>query len=354
MKSKLKNNIVVDVDRLKYPFTGMHQFCLHLYKNLVKSSDFDFYFYKHQQTRLPEQLQTINIKWWDIFFLKPKAQFSLWHSTSQLTKRIPLKPIKLVYTIHDLNFLYSSKPNWKKKRTLRSIQKNCDRADYLTFISNFAYQDAKKQLNISDKKYRIIYNGVAVEKFEELTVEEIPFDFNQKYLFSLGVVAEKKNVHTCVPLLQNNDLHLVISGQIADEKYREKIIESARQYNVHERVFFTGPISDKQKYWLYKNCEAFVFPSISEGFGLPPIEAMRMGKPTFLSNLTSLPEVGGTIAYYFENFEPQHMQNVLKDGLADFYQKDKASESVIWSAQFSWDKAAKEYCEVYKEVLHSS
>jgi hypothetical protein len=77
------------------------------------------------------------------FLLRPNQKFSLWHSTSQLSKRIPSKPIKLVYTIHDLNFLYANKPNWKKKRTLKSIQKNCDRADYLTFISNFAYVDAK-------------------------------------------------------------------------------------------------------------------------------------------------------------------------------------------------------------------
>jgi glycosyltransferase involved in cell wall biosynthesis len=351
MKSNLKYNIIIDVDRLKYPFTGMHQFCLHLYQNITKNTYFNFYFYKHQQTKLPEKLQTINIKLWDIFFLKPKAQFSLWHSTSQLSKRIPLKPIKLVYTIHDLNFLYTSKPNWKKKRTLRLIQKNCDRADYLTFISNFAYQDAKKHLNISEKKYRIIYNGVAVEKFEALAVEEMPFDFNQKYLFSLGVVAEKKNIHTCIPLLANNDLHLVISGQISDLKYQEKIMETAKSYNVQSRILFTGPVTNKQKYWLYKNCEAFVFPSISEGFGLPPIEAMRMGKPTFLSNLTSLPEVGGTIAYYFESFDPLHMQQVLETGLRDFHDHDRATENIKWSEQFTWNKAAQEYCEVYNELL---
>ena len=351
MKSNLKHTIIIDVDRLKYPFTGMHQFCLHLYQNLVKNTSFNFYFYKYKQTVLPSNVHTINIKWWDIFYLKPKAQFSLWHSTSQLSKRIPLKPIKLVYTIHDLNFLYSSKPTWKKKRTLRSIQRNCDRADYLTFISNFAYQDAVKHLNISEKKYRIIYNGVTVEKFDTLTTEEIPFDFNQKYLFSLGVVAEKKNIHTCIPLLANNDLYLVISGQISDLKYQEKIMETAKNFNVQSRIFFTGPVTDKQKYWLYKNCEAFVFPSLSEGFGLPPIEAMRMGKPTFLSNLTSLPEVGGTIAYYFKSFDPIHMQQVLQSGLLDFHNNDRANENIKWSAQFTWEKAAQEYSEVYNEVL---
>jgi glycogen synthase len=75
-----------------------------------------------------------------------------------------------------------------------------------------------------------------------------------------------------------------------------------------------------------------------------------MGKPTFLSNLTSLPEVGGTVAY-FENFEPNHMQNVLENGLKDFHDNNRAPDNIKWSEQFTWEKATKEYCEVYKEVL---
>jgi glycosyltransferase involved in cell wall biosynthesis len=66
-------------------------------------------------------------------------------------------------------------------------------------------------------------------------------------------------MHSCIPLLVNNDLHLVISGQISDLKYQDKIIDSAKKYNVQDRISFTGPVTDKQKYWLYKNCEAFVF-----------------------------------------------------------------------------------------------
>jgi glycosyltransferase involved in cell wall biosynthesis len=73
-------------------------------------------------------------------------------------------------------------------------------------------------------------------------------------------------MHSCI-LLVNNDLHLVISGQISDLKYQDKIIDSAKKYNVQDRISFTGPVTDKQKYWLYKTLT--FFPSISEGFGLP-------------------------------------------------------------------------------------
>jgi glycosyltransferase involved in cell wall biosynthesis len=62
-------------------------------------------------------------------------------------------------------------------------------------------------------------------------------------------------MHSCIPLLVNNDLHLVISGQISDLKYQDKIIDSAKKYNVQDRISFTGPVTDKQKYWLYKTAK---------------------------------------------------------------------------------------------------
>ena len=76
---------------------------------------------------------------------------------------------------------------------------------------------------------------------------------------------------------------------------------------LEERIILPGEISDMDKYWLYKNCEAFVFPSMYEGFGLPVIEAMNFGKPVFLSTFSSLPEVGGKYALYWENFDSQLM-----------------------------------------------
>lgn len=346
MDKKIK--IVIDLDRLKYPNTGMYNFCYNLYKQFVKNTFFEFHFYKHAKTKLEENSNFIDIKPADSFFLKAKKNIAIWHTTSQLSKRIPVKGVQLVYTLHDLNFLYTNKPQWKKNRELRKIQKNIKRADYLTFISNFTKNEIEKHFDIKNKKNKVIYNGVAVSEYPEFNSPRIKPSNN--FLFTLGVIAPKKNIHSLLCLLENTTFDLVVSGMIADESYYTELKNKITSKKLNNRVHFTNAITEEEKYWYLNNCEAFLFPSISEGFGLPPIEAMRLGKPVFLSNLTSLPEIGGNHANYFLNFEEKHMQDVLKKGLEAFTEEKK--EALInWSLKFTWEKASADYLAVYKELL---
>ena len=110
-------------------------------------------------------------------------------------------------------------------------------------------------------------------------------------------------------------------------------------------------MTESDKAWYYKNCAAFVFPSIAEGFGLPVIEAMHFGKPVFLSKFTSLPEVGGNAAYYFDNFDAKHMQQIFKEGMQDFIARNRADEMLAQADKFSWEQAANQYLELYSECL---
>jgi len=162
-------------------------------------------------------------------------------------------------------------------------------------------------------------------------------------------VVGKKNFHVLPALLDGNDLILVISGK--ESAYREKIMEEAKKHHCEERVIITGPISEADKAWYYQNCEAFVLPSKTEGFGLPVIEAMHFGKPVFLSNLTSLPEVGGDAAYYFDSFEPEAMQQVFDTGMKDFKENDKAAKVMAHAQKFDWNKSAQQYLALYRECL---
>jgi glycosyltransferase involved in cell wall biosynthesis len=128
-------------------------------------------------------------------------------------------------------------------------------------------------------------------------------------------------------------------------------MEEAQKHGCADRVTITGTISEYDKAWYYKNCEAFVFPSLAEGFGLPVIEAMHFGKPVFLSKFTSLPEIGGDAAFYFNNFEPEHMLHVLQEGLKEFDDKDLSSKAMAHAEQFDWQKTAQQYLKLYKECL---
>jgi glycosyltransferase involved in cell wall biosynthesis len=110
-------------------------------------------------------------------------------------------------------------------------------------------------------------------------------------------------------------------------------------------------VSDAQKAWLFASCAGFLFPSLTEGFGLPPIEAMHFGKPVFLSDRTCLPEVGGDAAYYFRRFDPAHMREVVEAGLADVGRPGRAEAIRRHAAGFSWDACAAAYLDLYLALL---
>jgi glycosyltransferase involved in cell wall biosynthesis len=143
---------------------------------------------------------------------------------------------------------------------------------------------------------------------------------------------------------------LVIAGNNSSI-YAKEIIEQATRKKVVDRLHLLGTVNESDKYHLYKNCKAFVFPSLAEGFGLPVVEAMSLGKPVFLSMGTSLPEIGGNEAFYFKNFDPDHMAETIKKGLqifdADVY---KADRSIKHAQQFSWKNAAAAYVKLYQTI----
>src|SRR5690606_5748147 len=123
---------------------------------------------------------------------------------------------------------------------------------------------------------------------------------------------------------------------------------TAQQLGVANRVKILGAITDSEKYWLLKNCAAFCFPSLAEGFGLPVIEAMQFGTPVILSTATSLPEIGGPHALYLRDFSPESISQTSADFLNTTITPEMKARIIDWSMQFRWDIAAKKYWELYR------
>jgi glycosyltransferase involved in cell wall biosynthesis len=117
--------------------------------------------------------------------------------------------------------------------------------------------------------------------------------------------------------------------------------------NVHIQL----DLSEAQKAWLYATCEGFLFPSLAEGFGLPPLEAMCFGKPVFLSRLTSLPEVGGDAAYYFDDFDAATMRRTVRAGIARHTTERRDALANEQAKRFSWSRCADEYVALYRKLL---
>ena len=347
-----QKTVLVECERMKYPFTGLYNFCHHLSKALLdQETDLDFSFYVPASAAalFPEHKITIQ-KSYNKFFFPLKNSYLLWHCTYQNSLYIPLsRKLPVVLTIHDLNFMYDKQKNANKRiRYAKHLQKNINQAAHIVCISESTRKDVQEHLNTGNKPVSVIYNGCTVNDITHL--EGPLFRPAGDFLFTVGTIMEKKNFHVLPGLLQNNHYQLVIAGLVLNESYKQRIIHEAEKAGVRDRVIFTGAVSENDKQWYYKNCTAFLFPSISEGFGLPVVEAMHFGKPVLLSKFTSLPEVGGAEAYYFDSYDPKDMQQKLADALTDYKVNNRIEAITQRSAFFSWKKAAEKYIEVYKSV----
>src|SRR4051812_4877621 len=346
--------IIIDCERMKHKYTGLYSFCKQLSIGLLKikrpDEQFNFYVPENEIGFAGNDAGYLKQHWWHKIYLPGTSKYDVWHCTYQTSNYYPPpNNTKVVLTIHDLNFLHENKPLHKQKKYLNIVQQKVKRADSIVANSNFVRKEIEQHLNTYNKPITTIYSG----SITLLDVQDKKPDFvtdDKPFLFSVGTIARKKNFHVLPALLLENDYKLIIGGITQDEDYKNKIIKEAKQLGVIDRLILPGPVSEEEKYWLIKNCKVFCFSSIAEGYGLPVIEAMYFGKPCLLSTYTSLPEVGGPHAFYMESFEPKYMGSLATEVLQKIALQDKTSDIKDWSSQFSWQKTAAQYMDVYRSV----
>jgi glycosyltransferase involved in cell wall biosynthesis len=349
-----KPNVLVTLDSMKYPNTGLFHFGKSLGKALIKenNNDFDLNYYIDKTAEgyfIDNDVKLIKrIPLHKVVFAK-RNSFNVIHFTDQFCRLKPQKfSGKKILTIHDLNQLYEE--SWspqKRKEYMSRLGGYIDACDHIVAISNFVAGEISTHFPQTKDKLSVIYNGA--DKVETVDGHTPVYQPQRPFLFTIGMISAKKNFHVLPALLKDNDLELVIAG--IESPYKNKIMDEAEKYGCLDRVKIIGTVSDEDKAWYYQNCTAFVFPSLAEGFGLPVIEAMHLGKPVFLSRHTSLPEVGGDAAWYFDSFDPEAMQNVLSKGMTEFHEK-KLSETIKQHAgKFTWEQTAKQYLALYKKCI---
>lgn len=280
-------------------------------------------------------------------------RFDVWHCLYQNSRYLPMRHTSLVYTIHDLNYL--SLPDYSHKRKTRQkdrYQHSINRASAVTTISDYVAQDIRRQLVVPPgKSLDVIYWGM--ESPASLSATPPTAKPDKPFLFFVGMLQPYKNIHTMLPLLQAYpDYQLVLAGP-DKPAYSEAVRKQARDMGVEDRLLFMGTVDESTKWWLYAHCDAFLFPSLHEGFGLPVLEAMAFGKPVFCSTLTSLPEVGGSEAFYFPSFERNEVIETFRQGMSA-YRNDSTMPDRLraHSQQFSWEATAAHYWQLYQKVSY--
>jgi glycosyltransferase involved in cell wall biosynthesis len=352
---KRMKRILLDIYKVKDPYTGLGQFSMQLGRHLVEMAepDLEYTFLKPEGTVLPtwaDKVPQIQATWKHRYLPQFMPRYDLWHSLQQFPSYLPGKKTRQILTIHDLNFL-EEKKGAKAAHYLKKLQRHVDRADAVTAISHYTAGQISLHLQLNGKAVYTIYNGVEVKAFPE--AQRPAYVSGKPFFFAIGVFKEKKNWEALVPMMRHFDDHSLILAGNHDTAYGRKIREMVSRLGLEDRIIMPGKISDAGKYWLYQHCEALLFPSLAEGFGLPAVEAMLMGKPVFLSCVTSLPEIGGDAAFYFDGFDPAQMAALIREKLQEFA-GDRKGFSVRLRAQaeqFNWARAAKTYVQLYREVM---
>ena len=348
------NHVLIDCERTRHPNTGLFQFCRELGEQLIRLHDpnqesLHFYLPEEQRNLFGPDQQVVLQRHWHKFFQPGAGKYQVWHCTFQNSNYLPYhRNTKRVLTVNDLNFLVEIKDDKARiQKYLDHIQKNINRADHIVCISDYTRRHMLEFLKPGNKPVVVVYDGCDIKTFPGFDAPT--YRPARPFIFSIGTVLPKKNFHVLPCLLKGNDYELVIAG-IINKEYGERIMEEARVHGVSDRVKLTGPISEQDRYWYYKNCAAFGFPSIAEGFGLPVVEAMNFGKPAFISTHTSLPELGGDAAYYFRDFDPQDMQEVFSTGMQHYQSANPIEKIRAQALKFNWDHTARSYLSIYRSL----
>lgn len=354
----MKKKILVDLSALKNVYRGLGQVALNYanyFHESYKSEDADYeltLLVPHKMIgkfgNEVKYLSSTNLFRKHIPLLRPR--FDVWHSLHQLTRFVPFhRDTRYILTIHDLNYLYE-REGASRARKHRQVQKKVNRADEIVCISKFTKTEIEEHLDLQGKPCRVIYNGV--EELDPTLQKKPAMAIDKPFFFSVGVIKEKKNFHVLLDLMKlMPEKHLYIGGKEIQKYHKNgyaRMIRARIEDEKIHNVTLLGSISHEEKIWFYEHCEAFLFPSLFEGFGLPVIEAMQFGKPVFSSRETSLQEIGGDFAFFWESFDPYDMKAVIDENLDRFYQDEiLALEEKKYASSFSYKKHFEEYEKLY-------
>lgn len=282
-----------------------------------------------------------------------RKKHDLWHSVNQNLKFEPKKVSNYLLTVHDVNFAEgSSREDTTSKRKKLFIEK-LNRSSAITYISEFAKEQTHRYFNVPNVPEYIVFNGNPIITIADTSAYKPSTPVDKPFLYSVGDFLQKKNFTSIIQMMLHvKDFNLIISGDY-NKPYGEEVKKCILDNNLSDRVFLTGRICETGKQYYLQHCAAFLFPSRGEGFGLPPIEAMKFGCPIFLANCTSLPEIGGEYAFYWDEFDAESMAAEFYKGMDAYHSNpDLYRQKYAERANFyNWDKTAKQYLDIYNSIL---
>ncbi len=369
--------IGLDAKRLFNNFTGLGNYSRTLLRNLSEYHPDEAYFLYSPKVQRTSQTQffldspTFNLRvpgrtqlLWRTLGMKKdikRDKLDLYHGLShEIPVGLPDLQIPTVVTIHDLIFKhYPDQYPWFDRQVYnQKFRYACENSDLIIAISESTKRDVMELYGIAEEKIRVIYQscheGFMLEKnpsAKEAVRER--YGLPSEFMLYVGSLVERKNLLGIVEALAKlpTDLQLpvVVVGQGAP--YKRRVVNRAQELGVLEKLLFIRP-QFAELPALYQQAQAFLYPSVYEGFGIPILEALFSKTPVLTSNMSSLPEAAGAGAILVDPYNPGEMAVGIETLLTDSEQRDQQiAAGFAHAQQFKGEQLTAQLVDAYRTLL---
>jgi len=345
-----------------------NEYVLFINTEIAQQIDVDNPRFHKQVVKIPQRRYA---PWNQIYFALNKKQLQridLLHSPVSLSPLLISRKTKTVVTMLDLTFKVFPKKTttmWAKVGVLwwnLAWPRSLKHSNHIVAISENTKRDIMKFYGISREKISVIYPYCSLRLPQgssvALNMLKARYDLPERYILHVGVLTphKKKNLELLVRAFhivkkQNGILHKLVLVTPKKGRVVRSLIEEIIKLNLQDEVIFTGQISDDDLALFYHAADVFVFPSLYEGFGYPPLEAMTCGTPVVVSNVASLPEIVGDAGLYVDPLNPEDIADKILQVLSSPGLAEKLRALGLKRAQqFSMERMVQKYLEVYRKV----
>lgn len=267
-------------------------------------------------------------------------------------------PCPVVVTIHDANFCRFPKTYDSSYRRYARVAFSISarRAARVITVSSTSAQDVTRYFGAKPEKVSVVYSGMSHDL--DSVLSECG-DAEQPYILFVGALEPHKNVVRLVEAFAlfrterdtlARSYQLIIAGTMSRDT--ERIVAAIARLRLDGIVRLVGAVSQAQRDWLYEHAAVFAFPSMNEGFGFPPLEAMARNVPVVAASAGALPEVLGDAALYCDPFDTNDIARVLSEAAFDQPLRSRLVQSGLKRVErFTWEKTSAATLDVYREVL---
>ena len=270
-------------------------------------------------------------------------------------------------TVHDvIPFTFrEAMPFFRNRFVYRpSLKHACRLNDLVATVSEYSKQDIAEKVGVPPEKIRVIPNGLREPNPEDpSTVKALEgrCRIHEPFILNVGGIHERKNIVRLIGAFERlvkergYGGRLIITGSTSGAPYQEKMKKicdaAVARTGIADRILFTGFVTEKELDHLLRRAQLLIYPSLYEGFGIPILEAMKVGTPVVTSNVTAMPEVAEGAALLVDPLDIGAMAEAMDRLLKDDALREELREKGFQRAQpYSWAQTGKLYFEVYQEL----